>query len=376
MSKLHEVVPTSGHRDIDWSAIKDAFPEWRALEECEHDKNFHAEGNVWLHTQLVCEALVQNADFQALDERGRRRMFLAALLHDIAKPPTTKVEEDGRVTSKGHSKKGEQDARVRLWLDGYDFEDREAVCRMIACHQQPFFLYKKEGAAFELHKLSQEMSLKELALLADADAHGRLTNPAHMRQDTIDNVELFRLMAQDEGCYEQPRQFADEHTRAMYFRKDGGISPDFPYFPTIGSEVLVMSGLPASGKNTWLARHHPELSVVSFDDARIELGSDGDNDGKVAHYAYDKAKELLRAKEPFAWNATFINPLLRKKALDLLYAYGARVRLVYLESAKDTLLSRNSKRDTTLPNKTLLGMVHKWEVPRPHEAHQVEYIVG
>ncbi|VTU42772.1 MULTISPECIES: AAA family ATPase [unclassified Variovorax] len=371
------VGPAAGRRDIDWKAVEDAYPEWRSLAETPQDRHYHAEGDCWTHTKMVCEELVNLADFQALDARGQQRMFLGALMHDIAKPGVTKVDENGRISSKGHSKRGEVDARIRLWRAGYDFSDREAVCRMIRYHQEPFISLRKANAAFLAHKWSHEVNLRELALLAEADARGRRTDPASDWQNTIDNVELFRLLAQEQECYGQPRHMADEHTAVSYFRREGEISPDYPFFAQPGSEVIVLSGLPATGKNHWLDTNHPELPVVSFDDAREELDlAHGENDGKAAHFAVDKAKELLRRRVPFAWNSTHLSAQMRQKTLDLLYAYDARVRIVYLEQPEDVLLSRNNKRDSTLSNKALLGMLFRWEVPLPTESHRVDYQPG
>lgn len=89
----------------------------------------------------------------------------------------------------------------------------------------------------------------------------------------------------------------------------------------------------------------------------------------------DKAKTLLRKHAPFVWNATHLSEQMRSKTLDLLYAYNAQVRLVYLEAAHEVVFARNHKRDTTLSNKELARMLHRWEVPLPWEAHSVHYSV-
>lgn len=39
------------------------------------------------------------------------------------------------------------------------------------------------------------------------------------------------------------------------------------------------------------------------------------------------------------------------------------------------LLRRNTRRDTSLSNKTLTGMPHRWDLPLPTEAHRVTYAV-
>jgi predicted kinase len=373
---LLEACTLNEARDIDWLRIEDAFPEWRVMRETPQDAFYHAEGDVWTHTKMVCEEMVNLDGFQRASAQGKLRLFLAPLFHDVAKPGCTRTDDAGRISSKGHSRRGEIDTRIRLWRAGYDFADREAVCRMIRYHQEPFVALRKQNPLFFVNKLSHELDLVELALLAEADGRGRRTVPESSWQETLDHVELFREMARDERCFGQPRQMADEQTAISYFRRDGAISPDFPFFEERGSEVVVMSALPASGKDHWLARNHPDLPVVSFDDARAELDLDhGENDGKASHYAIDKAKDLLRAKAPFAWSATNISALMRKKSLDLLFAYNARVHIVYLEQPEQVLLSRNNQRDSSLRNKTLQGMYHRWEVPLPTEAHQVDYLL-
>ncbi|HCW17616.1 MAG TPA: metal-dependent phosphohydrolase, partial [Achromobacter sp.] len=225
---------------------------------------------------------------------------------------------------------------------------------------------------FIVRELSWQVDIPLLALLAEADMRGRICPDS---QRVLDNIALFCELARDERCFGQPRAFADAHTAVSYFR-GADVHPDYPLFQERGSRVIVMSGLPASGKNTWVTRHHPELPVISFDDAREELGlRHGKNEGMVAHLAIDRARELLRRKAPFVWNATHLSELMRKKTLDLLYSYHAQVELVYLEQPRTELLRRNTRRDTSLSNKTLTSMLHRWDLPLPTEAHRVTYAV-
>nr|WED68850.1 AAA family ATPase [Pectobacterium colocasium] len=101
-----------------------------------------------------------------------------------------------------------------------------------------------------------------------------------------------------------------------YFR-GADVHPDYPLFQELGSKVTVMCGLPAAGKDTWVRTHRRDLPVVSFDDARTELGlKHGENEGKAVHWATDKARSLLRTHEPFVWNATHLSQQMRTRTLD------------------------------------------------------------
>lgn len=373
---LRALTPAPG-KAPDFSACLAAFPALELAKTTPQDPRYHGEGDVWTHTQMVMEALLALPQYQAADRADQEIVFLAALLHDIAKHSTTVIDPvTGAIGQPGHSRKGAIDARIALWDAGVPFAVREAVCRLIAVHQVPFFALEgsRRGKTpeFIVRELSWQVDIPLLAMLAEADMRGRICPDG---QRVLDNIALFCELARDERCFGQPRAFADAHTAVSYFR-GADVHPDYPLFQEPGSRVIVMSGLPASGKNTWVSRHHPELPVISFDDAREELGlRHGKNEGMVAHLAIDRARELLRRKAPFVWNATHLSELMRKKTLDLLYSYHAQVELVYLEQPRAELLRRNTRRDTSLSNKTLTSMLHRWDLPLPTEAHRVTYAV-
>lgn len=371
---IQGLVPEAG-KSPDFQACLEAFPALEFAKLTPQQAAYHAEGDVWTHTVMVVEALLALPDYQAAPRASQETVFLAALLHDIAKYSTTVIDPDtGNISQPGHSRKGSIDARIALWDADVPFEVREAICRLISVHQVPFFALegsrKGKTPEFIVRELSWQLDIPLLAMLAEADMRGRICPD---QQKVLDSIELFREMAREEGCYGQPRAFADAHTRVSYFR-GAGVHPDYSLFQEAGSRVTVMCGLPASGKNTWVEKHRKGLPAVSFDDAREELGlKHGRAEGVVAHHAIDKAKDLLRSKAPFVWNATHLSQQMRDKTLDLLYAYHAEVELVYLEQRRAELLRRNDRRDTSLTNKALQAMLVKWDLPLPTEAHEVQY---
>ena len=372
--QIQALVPPPG-QDADFAACLEAFPRLRLAIDTPQSAPHHREGTVWVHTQMCINELLQMKAYQDLPRCDQEVVFLGLLLHDIAKCSTTVVDpESGRIGHPGHSRKGAVDARTALWDAGVPFTQRESICRLVQSHQYPMWALagSRTGKSPEylVRWLSWQLSLRMLAILAEADMRGRICDDA---QTALDNIELFRMMASDEGCLDSPRRFADDHTRMNYFQ-GADVHPDFSLFQESGSHVTLMCGLPASGKNTWVEHNRKTLPVVSFDDAREELGlRHGKAEGVVAHHAIDKAKALLRAKAPFVWNATHLSSQMRQKSLDLCMRYGATVEIVYLEQPRAELLNRNDLRDTSLSNKTLLEMLHRWEVPTPAEAHTIQY---
>ncbi len=184
MKKIHyddllQLVPTKV-TTIDYAALLAVFPALRLLAETPQDPHYHAEGDVWTHTQMVVRALVEGADYQQACATERFVMFYAALLHDIAKPGTTVIDpQSGRIGQPGHSRRGAIDARILLWYLQVPFELREQICRIISVHQVPFFAIKgsRDGQSSEylIHKLSHELDLHLLSAVAEADMRGRQT---------------------------------------------------------------------------------------------------------------------------------------------------------------------------------------------------------
>ena len=137
-------------------------------------------------------------------------------------------------------------------------------------------------------------------------------------------------------------------------------------------EVTVMSGLPGAGKDTWIREHAGALPIVSLDALRLSLDVDPtDAQGEVVQAARERAKELLRARQPFVWNATNLSRQRRGPIVDLLADYKARVRVVYVEAPAPALFAQNKARKESVPEAVIRRMTERWEVPSLTEAHEI-----
>lgn len=370
-----QVPPPGGAVDLAWTWK--AFPTLQALSGAAQDARHHGEGDLWMHTTLVVAEMVHGADYASSTEDERFVLFYAALLHDMAKPEVAQVDPmTGSLEHPAHARRSAIDARIALWKAAVPFALREAICRLIAMHPIPVraMIDHQSGQSIEylVRKLSNEMDLRLLAALADANMRGSVT--PKQAQYLVD-IQLFREIAIDDGCFGTPRAFADDITRMAYLR-GAEISPDFPLQHEYGARVIVMCGLPASGKNTWVAKHCRHMPVVSFDDARAEMGlKHGENEAAVAARVMETARSLLRAQAPFVWNSTHLSATMRARTVDLLYSYNAQVEIVYVEQTADLVFKRGNRRDAATRNAAIEKMLYRWEVPLPTEAHHVRYLV-
>jgi predicted kinase len=187
-------------------------------------------------------------------------------------------------------------------------------------------------------------------------------------------IQVWKMVAEENGCFDQPYPFANDHARFLFFR-DALSSLHYVPREEFRCTVTLMSGLPGSGKDTWLARHRPDLPVVSLDELRADLDvAPSDNQGKVVQAARKTCRDHLRAGRDFAFNATNIVRQTRKKWVDLFADYGARTDAVYVEPPLPVILRQNARRPDPVPKRVIQRLVEKLEPPTWAEAHSVSLI--
>jgi predicted kinase len=358
---------------VPWEDLDRAFDWVSRMRGCPQDPEHHAEGDVWTHTRMVCEAMTADPSWRALSPDDRRTTWLGALLHDVAKPDCTRTEIDGKIHARGHSARGAVMARGILWKLGVPFALRERVCALVARHQLPFWLLDRGDPMAPALAASLAGRNDHLALLAEADARGRLCSD---QSKLLENVDLFRSFCDEQGCLAGPWPFPSDHSRFRYFQRPAS-DPRYHAHEDFRCEVVVMSGLPGAGKDAWIARELPGWPVVSLDDLREELSVDPtDAQGTVVQAARERAREHLRAGRSFVWSATNLSRALRSLTIRLAADYDARVRVVYVETPPDVLYRQNAQRPRPVPEAVIERLLERWEVPDASEAHRVDHVIG
>ncbi len=366
--------PTAPSWAIDWDSLLFHFDWLRNLAGCQQNPLYHAEGDVLTHTRMVCEALVASPEWRQLPTGDRSILFAACLLHDVAKPAATREDENGEISSKGHVRQGARMARQILWEleEPAPFNYRESVVALVQFGSLPFWFLEKPNPQRAVIRASQVIRCDRLAMLAEADARGRQCDD---QKEILERIQLFREFCQENNCLDAPRQFPSAHSRFIYFRKEDGY-PDREAFDDTRCEVVMMSGLPGSGKDSWIAENLPDWPVISLDALRKDMNVSPEKDqGAVVNRAKELAKDYLRSRRSFVWNATNTTRSLRQQLIDFFVAYNARIRIIYLEAPFEELLRRNRERSAAVPEAVIYKLAGKLDVPDITEAHEVQWIV-
>ena len=386
MNTINEITvlfPSSVNEKINWTALE-ASPLGSfltAMSNTPQNPEYHAEGDVYKHTKMVCEELTKTERFWELSQKKREILFLSALLHDVGKITCTHLE-DGRWISPAHAHAGALAVRSFLWIEcglSGEYEAmnfRETVCTLIRYHSLPAYAILRDDGVRALIKAASagtvlpDFSTELLMMLSEADARGRKCAD---HDDYLERVLFSGELARETGCFFGPYRFANPYTGFAYMQ-GRNVVPYAELYDDTWGEVIIMSGLPGTGKDTFIKSNFADLPMISLDDIRKELKiSPTEPQGRVADEARKRARELLRNKTPFVWNATNITPMTRSRIIDLVSSYGAASKIVYLETGWEELLARNDGRKEAVPPVEIMKMLGKLTPPETFEGHCVEW---
>ena len=126
-----ELVKTflSPHRLRGWDLLEESglmkavLPELEAMKGVEQPPQFHPEGDVFKHTRLMLSLLPESVSIP---------LVFSVLLHDVAKPLTSTVDETGRIRFNGHDKLGAEmteQIMERLRFSRAEIEDTTEMVR-------------------------------------------------------------------------------------------------------------------------------------------------------------------------------------------------------------------------------------------------------
>lgn len=343
------------------------------MRDCAQDPIYHGEGDVATHTNMALSCLVADPYFIAAPSSTRAVLFTATMFHDSAKPDCSKVV-DSIIRSPGHSHRGEKLVRRVLWELGVDPLEREKVAQLVRWHQAPYHLSLGPDFLRRLIEISTCVSISDLLALSRADVTGRVASDL---ADLSSRVNVFASQATVFNCATHPFNFLSDYSRFVYFNQYSSTTNN-PFYqsyePSDTPTLIIMSGLPGSGKSSWAASS--SLPVVSLDAIRSRMGlPPARHQLPVVLAAKNELRALLAKRESCVYDATSLTRSLRAEIISIASQYRSNVKIVSVETTKDELWKRNRARgDRALPFKALSSMIARWEPPTLSEASAIEWI--
>ena len=385
--------------------LGDRLPLLKEYKSTPQDKEWHAEGNVHIHVGMVLDETYKILATEAthLNLERRLSLILGALLHDIAKPLTTKEQEiQGivRTVAPRHASKGRSYLAPKLMGLGLPYSVVETTLGLVGYHHDPKQLVTKDKPPGEYKRISRLADPELLYWLELADIRGRECKD---KAQQLEYVEMYGLFAQEYQAWERfgaeyqawkeyfNRELADwdRDTRDLIFsnaisRWEAGkiffpeseIARSYSYresFP----QVIVTFGVSGSGKSTWIAKNLPDYTVISLDRLREKIAnsrSDQSQNSKIVHLAKEQLKTLLRTHSKVVWDATGLRRDFRQQVIGISRKYGALVTLVVFHCPETIYFERNQQRGNSIPEKILIRQLQQMEFPELDESDRLIFV--
>lgn len=376
------------------------------LADTPQDAEWHAEGSVRIHTEMVLQDLFDQLQSGAIECEPEQQvgLIIGAALHDIGKAVTTReepIEGRVRIISPHHAERGcSLVAPLLKRLGMYDTEIDLAL-GIIRYHHDPKRMVLRSAENCRYHQLARSVDLRLLHEFEKCDIRGRICSDP---EEQLEILELFRSEAESFGLwgreqpYEQWRSLFDREIdepsqkRYAYLESirlfeageirspEEGLGKTWQHRSDYG-EVIILSAPSASGKSTLveeLVAHHQgkELDVISLDQLRAEITgkrADQSKNGQVLQLGKERLREALRSQRSVIWDSTGLRRDARGMVAQLGYDYHCLVSVIGLAVPMATSMKRNRKREHAIPQAILEKQYRNWQWPANREAHEVEF---
>lgn len=335
-----------------WDIVS-LIPEFSCLKDVKQPIEWHEEGSVWYHTQNVTTLMenIINGDYDIYANLGISRedispkaLITAALCHDLGKATTTYWDENLNTwKTKNHGAESERITRG-LFIDENDIFLREKVCWLVRNHMALHHIFDNtEKIPERISRIKNgHGNIYELALLYYTDSMGSI-NPITKNGDTQTKETIKRLFTVLNEDKQKPT-------------------------------VYVMVGIAGSGKSTWIKQNLPNVTCISRDIIREELGFvkpgekaklDREKEDAVTSSFMNKCYECLSHGNDIVLDNMHLSKRYRDNYHHMFSAFKPKYTYVYVEAP--SLSSNKERRPGQINEKEIDRMFSSLEFPQPNE---------
>lgn len=376
------------------------------LENTEQDAEWHSEGNVFVHTQMVIDETYNIFEKNLFSLEEKYILLMAAIFHDIAKPIVTKkkfLESRGRecVIAPKHEEEGMSYLFYKFLEEEMTNFEMNSILELVGYHQIPKLLVIKNENEWKYKNLTRNVSGKLFYYLELADMLGRTSIDKDYQ---INILSEFKMFCEEYNCFNSPSNINKEvenifisnfnekgksldyiTNKALYDLVNGYIEePIVAYqkyyekkdnFPVL----YVLCGISGSGKSTAIEMLKDEKSIIiSLDEIRKNYKQNNSNrreiEGKVKQEAKFQLKKALNENATIFYDATNLRKDFRKIVCDLGQDYKAQVCLLFVqEKISECIKSDKIRTSRTIGEDVIENQVKMFQFPEDSEFEKVFY---
>ena len=389
--------------------VGDRYGLLQKFRETPQDKEWHSEGDVHIHTDMVIQETYRIFEKEKFSERDQLILIMAAIFHDICKPLTTKeriIKEKIRVVAPKHEEMGLSYLFYRLIEEDIEEEVRNSVLELVGYHQQPKLLVVKNKGIWHYKYLTRNIPGYLFYYHQIADMRGRVCGDKNIQ---LEYLEEFKMFCEEYNCFytrsgidKEIKEYLSENfnfngdSDLLYIEKKAltDLIKDEYEDPIVAYQkyfekkdnyprLFLMCGLSGSGKSTQVRelKEKWEAEVISLDEIRKDYKINNTNrksvDGKVLQVAMKRLKECLANNINVIWDACNIRKDFREKIMTVGEKYGSLNCIVFVKNSLSRCIYNDSLRsDGFLGKEVIEEQYEKFQYPEDKECNLKILVLG
>jgi predicted kinase len=377
---------------LDLRDFQEVVPELKELDKVDHGTEWHLEGSVLSHTNMVMKESLEQMN-SLRPGFPRIALYIASLLHDFGKMDTAKPrsKERGGFSFHGHEKAGVWRAKefIKKYFPEYNFRQRDLILNLVEYHGHPKRLTEDGSNDDRFKRFSLEVPTHLVYHLEIADFKGRIAKDI---PKSLIILEQFKKKCEDLNIYGTTYQVPNvKHlTNLQYsiFRwnilmhhEDETDQREIDRIIKLTDkpnthELTLLVGAPGSGKSTY-RNSITNRKILSMDDMRKELcgnPNDQSRNQEIFSKLYKETNRALQAGESIVIDNTNWSRKARKPLIDAARSSGAQVGIIYWDLPVSVLLERNAGRDKKVPDDVVWKFYKDLETPASYEYERLTII--
>lgn len=376
-------------KEINFNNLKEYFsnkyPLLNDFAGTPQDKEWHAEGNVAIHTNMVIKEATKIAERKC--PQYFNEMILGALFHDIFKPINTKEKEINnqiRIVAPGHEENGYNHLFYKFKEDIEIQQNQKGILDIVGFHQSPKLLVVRNANKWQYLDAINKYNAELMYYFSQADILGR---ECPDKQVQLDYIELFKIELEELGFwgnFEDPiiksfkennvnkKHFKFLRQKAMYHLQKEDIYDPIEivskYYKSIKegySTVDVLMGLSGAGKSTYITHNQENKEVISLDSIREEFSKNRDRkyEGQVLQEAKKRLTTALAKNVDVIYDATSIRKDFRQRILTHTINYDSLYNNVFIETPISECIKNDKDREFSVGDSLILKQAENFQHP-------------
>lgn len=353
------------------------------LIDTPQNPRYHAEGNVYNHTQLVLDQYFQYAEKNTLSKSEQVIYYWAAVLHDLGKIEVTRWEW-GRWRATGHEEAGVSIARdILIGRPEVSAKERYAILQLVRWHHIPLRWGLQQKSLNDYILLGTEVDLRRVGLFGSFDLKGRICED---KGDVLHLCEQFQqqIVPKVMKVLGPFQELQDRYSTLDHRQQDALWTAFSNREPALLQQVLriklekrdkkvlqcVMTiGTPRAGKSYHIEQKYPHYHRLNSDLLNLARASTIN-----IHQFQQEISAQLEKQSSVVIDGTNLNIDLRQQIATHVRKEGAHLKYIFFERSLSQIKVQNRLSSTPLEESKILEAYKQLHIPHPWEANQLEIV--